>query len=624
MFKPTSSKDRINYGEMLMPPVGYRLERAVGTTYSLDLDTLTAVAISLGLIADTDSELMSNPISMLNALQKVSERIIIFCEAGQIKMPAKGNALYLMLEKMVVPVKLPYDTSINRYQAFHPKTWLLQYVDAEGIKEYRYVIMSRNLTFDHSWDVACKLDGEITDGISQSSVPVIRFLDFLKKQIRKEFTNSERQLSDIDVLKNDVKHVNFVTGDRDFSSAEILPLGIGNGSYDMAGSRLFKGNFHDLVIMSPFLTGSVIEDFNQSWKALTGCQRTLITRRSELHKIKDGQASGFNVYVMKDDIVDGEDAISDGGVSEEVITPTKERSSVFAAEEINQANKQDIHAKIYLRRKHGTTDLYLGSMNASFAAIHSNVEMMLHLVTKNGVLNGSRFLDDIMGENPKKNPFELADLAKVYEPSEQEPRDKAEQMIKKICRIPAYASVASDGSTYTLHVEFKAEISIEGAMIRPLQTQGSKAHQLEKIIDFTSLGLLQLSEFYILTVTADDCTLERIITIPTAGLPDRRNDEIIKSVIKDKKSFIEYVAFVLGDDYIQSYLENKLISSGDAYWDNADAVPAVYEKMLRTSFTDPTRLKDLKRITSAIEEDDIIPPEFRDMYRVFCETLELE
>ena len=52
MFKPTSAKDRLNYGDSLMPPAGYRLERAVGTTYSLDFETLTATAISLGLIEE--------------------------------------------------------------------------------------------------------------------------------------------------------------------------------------------------------------------------------------------------------------------------------------------------------------------------------------------------------------------------------------------------------------------------------------------------------------------------------------------------------------------------------------------------------------------------------------------
>ena len=114
MFKPTSAKDRINYGEVLMPPVGFRLERAVGTTYSLDLETVTAVSIALGLIEDTDSELINNPISMLSALQKISDRIVVFCEAGQIKLPAKSNALCLTLEKMVVPVSIPFDKKLNR------------------------------------------------------------------------------------------------------------------------------------------------------------------------------------------------------------------------------------------------------------------------------------------------------------------------------------------------------------------------------------------------------------------------------------------------------------------------------------------------------------------------------
>ena len=107
MFKPTSAKDRINYGEVLMPPVGFHVERAIGTTYSLDLETLTAVSIALGLIEDTDSELMNNPLCMLSALQKISDRIVVFCEAGQIKLPAKSNALCLILEKIVVPVALP-------------------------------------------------------------------------------------------------------------------------------------------------------------------------------------------------------------------------------------------------------------------------------------------------------------------------------------------------------------------------------------------------------------------------------------------------------------------------------------------------------------------------------------
>ena len=49
MFRPDSNCDRTDYSSILMPPDGYRLDRAVGATYSLDMETLTAVAICLGL-----------------------------------------------------------------------------------------------------------------------------------------------------------------------------------------------------------------------------------------------------------------------------------------------------------------------------------------------------------------------------------------------------------------------------------------------------------------------------------------------------------------------------------------------------------------------------------------------
>ena len=41
MFRPDSNRDRTDYSGILMPPDGYRLDRAVGTTYSLDLEALS-------------------------------------------------------------------------------------------------------------------------------------------------------------------------------------------------------------------------------------------------------------------------------------------------------------------------------------------------------------------------------------------------------------------------------------------------------------------------------------------------------------------------------------------------------------------------------------------------------
>ena len=116
-----------------------------------------------------------------------------------------------------------------------------------------------------------------------------------------------------------------------------------------------------------------------------------------------------------------------------------------------------------------------------------------------------------------------------------------------------------------------------------------------------ALDMLHLSEFYVVSATIEDCTLERVIMIPNIGIPEDRDSEVIKSVIRTKNQFIEYVAFILGDDYVQSFLENKKSSGTSGEWDTAGTMPAVYEKMLKTSVSDPDRLGEIQYVTKAIQ-----------------------
>lgn len=39
--------NRIDYGEQLIPPAGYELAHAIGTTYSLDLEALMVLPVAL-------------------------------------------------------------------------------------------------------------------------------------------------------------------------------------------------------------------------------------------------------------------------------------------------------------------------------------------------------------------------------------------------------------------------------------------------------------------------------------------------------------------------------------------------------------------------------------------------
>lgn len=215
MFKTNDTRDRVSYGTMLLPPDGYTLNFAVGTTYSLDLEALTAVCLSLGLAEDTDSALLRNPVSMLNALQKVSEKLLIFCEAGQIKMPGSPSALSLLLEKMIVPVALPKARGINHYPAFHPKTWVLQYVNSQGDYHYRFAVLSRNLTFDRSWDVSFSMDSSKTAKTAQKTQPMMAYLDFLRNQVRPDkVQNTKAKRSAIRKLRDALDGVCFTTDSK--------------------------------------------------------------------------------------------------------------------------------------------------------------------------------------------------------------------------------------------------------------------------------------------------------------------------------------------------------------------------------------------------------------------------
>lgn len=612
MFRPDSNCDRTDYNIILMPPDGYKLDKAIGTTYSLDLEALTAVAICLGLSEETDSKLMQNPISMLNALQKVSDKIILFCEAGQIKAPLKPTALSILLEKMVVEVALPKDRQLGRYPAFHPKTWVLSYVNKDGDKKYRFVVMSRNLTFDRSWDVSFSMDSSRMVRQKKKTKPIINFLDFLSGSVSNNVKDAGKKRTLIRNMQVELADVSFSLDSKEFGeNFEILPLGIGKNAYQMSEDVLFStdrnsadSTFHELVVMSPFLSENVIADFNIAERGLSDSKRTLITRRSELSKLKEMDTDNFTIYVLKDEIVDGEDAISD------VMTDKM---------------KQDIHAKIYIRRKYADVDLYLGSMNASYSAINKNVEMMLWLGTKNKYLNGEKFLKDIFcgPADDVKNPFEKVTVMDAVQDIDGDNKNALEQKIKELCRAKRKATITEDNyGKYKVTVEFPGVTSDKTIMVSPFNSK--QEHTLCEKIEFTELEILQLSEFYELTAKEGEDEIHRIIMIPTIGFPEDRESAVVNSIVKDRASFVEYIAFVLGDDYLASMLEKKQIGESGIFQHSNDAMPVLYEKMLKTSVEEPERFRDIGYVLKMVTDKEIIPDEFRALYDTFKSTLGLD
>ena len=156
-FNP--EENRLDYSQMLCPPPGYDLEFAVGMTYSLDMEALLGVPVSLGMFEDYDSSATQNPFFLLEAIRKCSDKLAIFCNADGIKMPQNIRPVYALLENSIFPV------SLERNANFHPKLWVIKYHSETEAAVIKVIVLSRNLTFDRSMDIAVEVTGAIGQSI---------------------------------------------------------------------------------------------------------------------------------------------------------------------------------------------------------------------------------------------------------------------------------------------------------------------------------------------------------------------------------------------------------------------------------------------------------------------------
>lgn len=603
--------DRLDYGKVLAPPEGYQLDFAIGTTYSLDLDALVGASLAMGLSEDTDSDLMKNPICLLEALRATGDKVALLCEAGQIHMPNSVTSLYILLEKMVFQVNTSKRKGIAKYPSFHPKFWLLRYVNENNEPLYRVVVLSRNLTFDRSWDITFCMDGKVNRRKTLKTEPVIDFVNYLVGNLTAD-ANGKLKQKRMKTIMHELPYVHFELDSKEFEDFEFLPVGIKNnvggfhGVDDKAFEPLCKDSFHELLIMSPFLTGSVIRDFNDRNTYINKTDYMLITRAMSLEKLKPEDCSNFRIFTMKDAVVDGESAIS---------------------EEDIQIQKQDIHAKVYMVRKYSDSYLYLGSLNASHNAMYGNVEFMMMLKSKNRYLNLSKLSEALFdgSEDSASNPFQEVTLSNALPiDKEQEMQNVLENYIKGINRMRPNAMVFENEDTYDLTVCFaKYEQSQYKVSVSPLLS--NKIEELAKEVQFHSLQLTQLSEFYKIVITDGQRTVQRVIIIPTEGLPEDREKAVVNSVVKDKECFYRYIAFLLGDNLVLGAVEANYAVQGNATGENQKAIqiPALYEKMLQTAATAPERFKEIDYLLKAISSDGVIPEQFEELYTMFKKAVKL-
>lgn len=284
------------------------------------------------------------------------------------------------------------------------------------------------------------------------------------------------------------------------------------------------------------------------------------------------------------------------------------------------SQKQDIHAKMYVVEKTKYADLYLGSLNASHNALYDNVEFMIKLWARKRRFNINKLLKDMFNDE-KDNPFQLINMDEIKVDSED--GNHLHLVVKDIVRMNVRAKVVSNGENYNLIVNFTRDCSEYDIEIRPLLS--NKTLKFAKTVIFQNLTKDKLSEFFVISVSKCEERIERVIKIPVDNLPDDRQKDVVSSIIGDRTAFIRYVAFLLGDEYVLSSVEDEGDGS-EVESKNAFTIhlPELYEKMLKSALYAPERFTELEFLIKMLSDDEVVPEGFEELYDTFKEVIDDE
>jgi hypothetical protein len=225
-------QDRQLLFDALRPDPGMVLDRAVGTSFSLDLEALLLAPLAFALF-ETDGA-ATDPTALLAAIQQHAANLALYCDEAHIRSAVNEQKLFVLLEPSLLPVAAP------RGGSFHPKVWVLRFREADHVVLHRVLVLSRNLTFDTSWDLVARLD-ESSDGVlaGDDVAQVLRGLDRLATS---PITSS---------IARSVASVRFSVPDP-FEDGRLHAIGFSQGAPQR--DPITRDPGERALVMSPFLT----------------------------------------------------------------------------------------------------------------------------------------------------------------------------------------------------------------------------------------------------------------------------------------------------------------------------------------------------------------------------------
>jgi len=586
------------YTGILRPPSGYSFDLALATTYSLDLPTLLTVPVNLLLFSsDEGMAPLADGIAMLEALRRISSRILVFCQEAQIIVPARRHILYGMLEPVV------YEADSPRGGAFHPKIWLIRFKGSSGDIMFRLAVLSRNLTRDRSWDLSLVMEGEVGNKRFGKNRPLAKLVTTLPKLAKR--TVQEPWLERLRDIAGEIMRVEFEIPEG-FEDLSFHLLGLGKKSW-------LPGESDELVVISPFLSEKALA----ALAGTTGNALALISREEELAGMDPDSLRAFTAKLVLN-----EDAES----VEEMDDPD------------NPTSLKGLHAKSYIYRKGWHTGVVIGSANATDAALMhgSNVEFLVELKGRHSKVGTPEDLLSADGLGDVLVPYSRPESLDEAETQSRRELEKALRDAKEeLCGAGLYLVCRQEGDRWCMVMApgkgFKSEM-IEALTAWPVTLGEDSAVDASPLLQGKPVTLPNCAAAYLTGFIAFELVprsfkenVRFVLNLPVEDIPEERNAAIVRELIAGRDGFLRYLMLLLGD-LAEDGLPSPALSAFKA-WRNTggswDDLPLL-EELTLAACREPQRLKPVKELIddllSTPEGRDLIPDDFLSLWRVFEES----
>ncbi|MDQ2641943.1 MAG: phospholipase D family protein [Pseudomonadota bacterium] len=576
-------RDRSLLLECLRTPMGHALDKAVGTTFSLDLLALLTAPLAFTFFdwEDEDGRITADPLALLEAVRRHARRIRIFCQAGEIKVPDSAQKLTAWLEQSVIPVAAP------KGGVFHPKIWVIRYVPADqGPVRMRLLCLSRNLTFDRSWDTALVLEGQVEDrrnAIAQNH-PLADFVAALPGLAIMGMDSKTSE--EVGQMAEELRRVRWDLPEK-VRELCFWPLGISTSR-----QWPFKGVAarRPMLVVSPFVEPGFLNTLEPEQREIK-----LISRPDTL--------AGLPPEVLAR--LHGTWAIDPSSQD-----PENDMAAVGS-----ESGLSGLHAKIFVADDGWDARMYLGSANATPAAFHQNVEFLVELLGAKKDLG----VDAVLGQPDNARPG-LLDIALPWSPVEKPPdtdqlaldqlEKKLDALKRQIASMQLHVTLnpLADGS-HELHLTSDAVLPLgsgtrllcwPAGLPRANQRPCMEGQRLD--VQFAPVSTVSASAFvaFELSLSADGQTLSKsfVALARLHGAPADRFDQILATLLQDQDQLFRLLWLLLESAGAVRPMGDLDTQNGSpAFWGGTppEGYP-LFERIVRTLGSEQERLQDLGRI----------------------------